>query len=169
MDTSTLSIEGMIAAARQARAAEQAEIEARKRERFERARGDFHTILTSRFGDLVSMLDMTIEVDEYSTAAVFDYQDHTYRLVGRDNWYLSRVEPRDEDDDRPLPATNFVSTHNGVAASQRDFLLALSDLSEQPDNLRYRYTAKAEAEPTLAERFDALLREYIREMSGGEW
>lgn len=93
------------------------------------------------------------------------YDDRPYHLSGGQYcWHLTRMDERDEDDERELPSTEvYASYRNDLTANQDALLLALIDLSKRPDTpVRKLIEHKPAPEPTLEERLVSALREFIR-------
>lgn len=92
--------------------------------------------LDNVFGILRRELNMVgLPTNHDSASARFDYEGRSYGLIeGRYGWWLTRLDPRDDDDDRELPRTDFYAHyHNGVQNNQDNLLLALVELAAQPD------------------------------------
>jgi len=109
----------------------------RQRESVER----FHDDLERVFGDLASVLDMTVEqptayYNDCRTAR-FVFRNRPYSLTSHngEGWSITRLDQRGEDDERRLPSESFTAfwrteyrDHN-----RQNLLIALVELDATPE------------------------------------
>lgn len=172
MTIATLSLSDMIAAAQAREAQSIANVEVERQRRQQERIEELRENLIRLFGDLVAMLGITFEPVRHDSAiACFAYEGHAYHLSsGRHCWHLTRMDERDEDDERDLPGAEvYASYRNDAAANQDALLLALVDLAAKPvlpplPPMSGRSTSTP-PEPTLEERLLSVLREFIRSES----
>jgi len=168
MTTSTLT--DMIAAAQRRQAVIEQERATDRERRQRESCKHFRERLAEFFGDIPAMLDMVVETSDHgSLSALFRHEGRGYSLrEGRDIWWLTRLDARDEDDDRELPRDEFwASFRDSLQERQDRFLLSLSDLSKQPDTpIKQPTKHEPEPEPTLEERLVLVLREFIHAEAG---
>lgn len=163
MDT----LETMITAAIARRDATIAEVERQKEERRRLALQGFQQEMDEWFGtEFVELLGARFELSELSGHTMrFTYRGREYSLRTGDDKTLTRLDPREDGDDGPLPHSYvFLHWRNGVAENRDELLCALADLDAvevPPRPARRSSTSEPEPEPTTEERLLAALRELI--------
>lgn len=171
-----MDIETLIKAAQDRDAKAAAEREATARQARAKSVDTFHEQIDHLFGDLPTILNMSVELPdlhERASTATFTFRNRLYSLSNRssgDTWILIRLDERAEDDERRLPCDTLHPHHR---IDYRDgnihqFLIALATLDAEPDaEPRPSYTAGI-SHQTTAERLAEALTDFIRDIGSAD-
>jgi hypothetical protein len=166
-----MHIETLISDAKARQAARTNEYRAEQQERAARAAADLEQTFAVTFGaNLFAALYAHARADIDASARItFNHGAYSYSLRHIFNeysfyWQLTRLDPRDDDDERRLPSVSISETRGEIATNIDAFVLALDDLDSEPETPRRAcQLASTPPPPTVEQRLISALREIVQQ------
>lgn len=164
------TIETLISEARERQIAQTNAWRARKEQDALNAAERLHDDFCRVFGeDLSALLNASADCEIDSSAHIrFAYQGRDYSLrvssyEGVAEWYLTRLDPRADDDERRRPSVSFTEYRRDEQHNRDALLLALSDLDQEPNVPWPVRDATPEPAPRVMNEFEANLLDALRQ------